>query len=88
MNDPKNKKMLYAVFIRNAAADCGGKWRLLSRNESTGFKIRIIATEIQAKHKQFEVWQLKYGDQQFPDQKETGSWTLIPDTIWQQINGD
>lgn len=48
--------------------------------------MKIIATEIQAKHKQFDV--VKYGDQQFPDQKETGSWTLISDTIWQQINGD
>ena len=71
MYDPKNKKMLYSVFIRNAAADCGVKWRLPSRNESTGFKIKIIATEIQAKHKQFDV--VKDGDQQFPDQKETGS---------------
>lgn len=52
MYDPKNKKMLYSVFIRNAAVDCGEKWRLPSRNESTGFKIKIIATEIQAKHKQ------------------------------------
>lgn len=78
--------MLYSVFIRNATADCGGKWRLPSRNESTGFKINIIAAEIWGKHEQFDV--VKDGDQQFPDQKETGSWTLMSDTIWQQIHSD
>lgn len=49
MYRPKNNEMCYSVFIRDIAADCGEKWRLRSRNKSTGL-ITVIATEIQ------EVW--------------------------------
>lgn len=45
MYDPKNKALLYSVFIRNAAADHGGKGRLPCRNESTSFKIKMVVTE-------------------------------------------
>ena len=69
--------MFYSVFIRNTATDGGGKWRLLSRNKSTGLKIQIIATEIQAKHKHFDL--VKDCEQEFPDEKETVSLSLISD---------
>lgn len=73
--------MRCSVFIRNDDADCGGKWRLPSRNESRGFEIKINATEMQADHNQPDTG--KGRDQQFPDQREggIGSWTLISDTI-------
>jgi len=52
--------MLCSVFFRSDDDDCGGKWRLPTRNESTGFKIKI-ATEMQAGHKQPD---MKDGNQQ------------------------
>lgn len=57
------------------------KRRMPSRNESRGFEIKTIATEMQAKHNQPDAG--KGGDQQFPEQREKGigSWTLISDTI-------
>lgn len=73
--------MRCSVFIRNDDADCGGRRRSPSRNESRGFEIKINATEMQAEHNQPDAG--KGRDQQFPDQREGGicSWTLISDTI-------